>query len=176
MIIFGSWFVCQFTTNYFFVCGCVVNVSVFFAVLTPKWHQILCAWHHFRSFPFHPSSLRVNDFDLYVVVDTVDGRNPAPPGMYKTLQIMRNDKPPINWCRISAINSMIMSTMLSVTIPITWIRCFGSLVVSASLNLNHPIPMGRKVPPQFANALKKEGQTFPTLGFPMMFSMLFFKG
>ena len=30
-------------------------------------------------------------------------KNPAPPGMYTTLQIM--GKLPINWCRISAINS-----------------------------------------------------------------------
>ena len=36
--------------------------------------------------------------------DTVDGRNPAPPGMYKTL-VNHVIKLPINWCRISAINS-----------------------------------------------------------------------
>ena len=35
--------------------------------------------------------------------DTVDGRNPAPLGMYKTCKSW--DKLPINWCRISAINS-----------------------------------------------------------------------
>ena len=36
--------------------------------------------------------------------DTVDGRNPAPPGMYKPCK--QWDKVPINWCRISSINSM----------------------------------------------------------------------
>ena len=35
---------------------------------------------------------------------TVDGRNPAPPGMYKSPK--KWDKLPMNWCRISAINSM----------------------------------------------------------------------
>ena len=35
-------------------------------------------------------------FDLNA---TVDGRNPTPPGIYKILQI------PINWCKISSINS-----------------------------------------------------------------------
>ena len=35
---------------------------------------------------------------------TVDGRNPAPPGMYK--HCIQWDKVPINWCRISAINSI----------------------------------------------------------------------
>ena len=33
---------------------------------------------------------------------TVDGRNPAPPGMYNNLQ----NKAIINWCRISSINSI----------------------------------------------------------------------
>ena len=38
-------------------------------------------------------------------IDTIDGRNPAPPGMYKTLWILWY-RSYIHWCRISAINSM----------------------------------------------------------------------
>ena len=34
---------------------------------------------------------------------TVDGGNPAPPGMYKPCKYW--DKLPINWCRVSAINN-----------------------------------------------------------------------
>lgn len=39
---------------------------------------------------------------------TVDARHPASPGMYKTLKTMV-DQLPISWCRISAMNSMILS-------------------------------------------------------------------
>ena len=35
---------------------------------------------------------------------TVDGRNPAPPEMYTSLQIM-GQTTYINWCRISSINN-----------------------------------------------------------------------
>ena len=38
--------------------------------------------------------------------DTVDGRNPAPPGMVESLY-KKWDKPPIDWCRISSIHSML---------------------------------------------------------------------
>ena len=38
-------------------------------------------------------------------IDTMDGRNPAPPGMYKTIWILWY-RSYINWCRISAMNSM----------------------------------------------------------------------
>ena len=44
---------------------------------------------------------------------TVDGWNPAPPGMYETLW----EKLPINWCRISAINSMDNPNSCSLTSP-----------------------------------------------------------
>ena len=36
---------------------------------------------------------------------TVDGRIPAPPGMYKTHVNNEIDYPTLNWCRISSINS-----------------------------------------------------------------------
>ena len=39
---------------------------------------------------------------------TLDARHPASPGMYKTLKTMV-DQLPISWCRISAMNSMILS-------------------------------------------------------------------
>ena len=42
-----------------------------------------------------------------VVWNTVGGRNPAPPEMYKTWQIIMGDPLPIRWCRISAINRII---------------------------------------------------------------------
>ena len=38
----------------------------------------------------------------------VDGRNPAPPGTYRTLETVGRDKLPINWCRIFSINSINM--------------------------------------------------------------------
>ena len=49
---------------------------------------------------------------------TVDGRNPAPPGIYKTLQIMGFYH--INWCRISSINCMLLSS----TYLKTWLYSF----------------------------------------------------
>jgi len=42
--------------------------------------------------------------------DTVDGRNPAPPGMYKTYKNPVNNGinyTLTNWCRISSINRII---------------------------------------------------------------------
>ena len=41
---------------------------------------------------------------VHWVLQAVGGRNPAPPGMYKTHKWW--DKLPINWCRISSINSI----------------------------------------------------------------------
>ena len=38
--------------------------------------------------------------------DTVDGRNPASPGIYCTKPWKSWDKLPINWCRIPSFNSM----------------------------------------------------------------------
>ena len=51
---------------------------------------------------FHLSSLYHNFKKTH---HTLDGRNPAPPGTYKTWQIM-GYLLYINWCRISSINSM----------------------------------------------------------------------
>ena len=50
---------------------------------------------------FFPEEMGREDEDI----DTIDGRNPAPPGMYKTLWILWY-RSYINWCRISAMNSM----------------------------------------------------------------------
>ena len=42
-----------------------------------------------------------------IISNTVDGRNPKqPPGMYKTCKDW--DRLPINWCRISSINSIFL--------------------------------------------------------------------
>ena len=45
--------------------------------------------------------------------DTVDGRNSVPPGMCKTF-FRCFDKLPINWCRISSVNSIISSFLFEV--------------------------------------------------------------
>ena len=53
-----------------------------------------------------PTTYYLNElsFSTYIIHTTVDGRNPAPPGMYKTL-LGQTDKVHINWCRISSINN-----------------------------------------------------------------------
>jgi len=42
---------------------------------------------------------------IHVPLDTVDARNPAPPGMVLKPG-KKEDKRPTNWCRISSMNSM----------------------------------------------------------------------
>ncbi len=53
---------------------------------------------------FEPKHLRVWLHYTNVNKDTVDGINPAPPGMYKTLYCKYWDIHHINWCRMSSIN------------------------------------------------------------------------
>ncbi len=48
--------------------------------------------------------------------NTVDGWNPAPPGMYETLKIMGKTTN-LNWCRISAINSITIISPLQTSRP-----------------------------------------------------------
>ena len=54
-----------------------------------------------------PSLTQPKDHEIKVyavfMFPTIDGRNPAPPGMYKPCKYW--DKLHINWCRISSINS-----------------------------------------------------------------------
>ena len=85
--------------------------------VSPTWVEMspstLQAWF-LPPFPSLPRCLPVlcvmgmSSCCVFIVVwNTVGGRNPAPPEMYKTWQIIMGDKLPIRWCRISAINRII---------------------------------------------------------------------
>ena len=64
---------------------------------------------------------------------TVDGRNPAPPGMYKTMLIDNGIIYHINWCRISSINVM------SVALRILNLPCCSTCKMAKELALALPI-------------------------------------
>ena len=86
---------------------------------------------------------------------TVDGWNPAPPGMYETLQIMGKTTN-LNWCRISAINS------IKSNYPTTSSNVCNSYW-TAPRNSNHAIwpvliatkPAGWGQPPKCTRCLRK---------------------
>ena len=68
-------------------------------------------------------------FLVFHACHTVDGRNPAPPGIYKPCESW-DKQPIINWCRISSINSMILKFLMANISP----RCVDFFEILVSQN------------------------------------------
>ena len=79
-----------------FFFGYAVMAVTIWNIGTNEWTSFCPSYHHLQE------SHETSDIRKHIT-NTVDGRNPAPPGMYKTSQILRYL--PFNWCRISSINS-----------------------------------------------------------------------
>ena len=115
--------------------------SKFHVLIIMQNERLYCKWwvisRVYMSIWMHLNILRLCYLhswpDSKIIHGTVVGRYPAPPGIYKNLVSIGLTTVPINWCRISFINSIIIGNFISPLNP--WISSFAEQDL---LEMPHP--------------------------------------